>query len=225
MNYLSHAVDHLDRPYFVAGLAVPDWLSVVDRKVRARSHAALGLSEDPDPQVREIAAGIIRHHEDDRWFHQTRVFAEMNLRFAVEIRDRLPGDDGFRPSFLGHILIELLLDADLIAEDRSRADRYYAALDQVSTGLLQEAVNRIAARPTNNLSLFIPRFIAERFLYDYLDDQRLLFRLNQVMQRVGLPLLPASLLPWLAVARQRVSQAREQLLSSPGRQSPNLPPP
>lgn len=214
MNYLTHAAEHLDRPYFVAGLAIPDWLSVVDRKVRARSVAAKPLTNDPDPRVRELAAGIIRHHDDDRWFHQTRTFVELNLQFAVEIRDRLPGDTGFRPSFLGHILIELLLDADLIVEDRSRADRYYATLQQVSGTLVQDVVNRIATVPTEHLSVFLPRFIAERFLYDYVDDRRLLTRLNQVMRRVGLPVLPDSLIPWLETARHRVSAARERLLSA-----------
>ncbi len=214
MNYLTHAAEHLDRPYFVAGLAIPDWLSVVNRKTRTRSVAARPFTTDPDRRVRELAAGIIRHHDDDRWFHQTRTFVELNLQFAVEIRDRLPGDDGFRPSFLGHILIELLLDADLILEDRSRADRYYATLQQVSGTFVQEVVNRIAAVPTEHLSAFIPRFIAEGFLYDYADDRRLLTRLNQVMRRVGLPVLPDSLIPWLETARHRVSAARQRLLSS-----------
>lgn len=213
MNYLTHAAEHLDRPYFVAGLAIPDWLSVVDRKVRARSVAAKPLTNDADPRVRKLAAGIIRHHDDDRWFHQTRTFVELNLQFAVEIRDRLPGDTGFRPSFLGHILIELLLDADLIVEDRSRADRYYTTLQRVSGTLVQDVVNRIAAVPTEHLSAFLPRFIAERFLYDYVDNRRLLTRLNQVMRRVGLPVLPDSLIPWLETARHRVSAARETLLS------------
>ncbi|QEG38298.1 hypothetical protein [Roseimaritima ulvae] len=213
MNYLTHATEHLDRPYFVAGLAIPDWLSVVNRKVRTRSAAAEPFTRDADPRVRELACGIIRHHEDDRWFHQTRTFVELNLQFAVEIRDQLAGDAGFRPSFLGHILIELLLDADLIAEDRSRADRYYAALQQVSGGLVQDVVNRIATVPTEHLSAFLPRFIAERFLYDYVDNQRLLLRLNQVMRRVGLPILPDSLIPWLETARHRVSAARKPLLS------------
>jgi len=215
MNYFAHAAEHLSRPYFVAGLAIPDWLSVVDRRVRARGPSAEPFLLDADPRVREIAAGIIRHHQDDRWFHQTRVFAELNLQFALEIRDALPGDDGFRPSFLGHILIELLLDADLIAADPGQADHYYAALQRVSASLVQQTVNQIASRPTDQLQRLIPRFIAERFLYDYLDDSRLLVRLNQVMRRVGLPQLPSTLVPWLATARRRVSEARADLLSSP----------
>ena len=32
MNYFAHALPFLDQPYFMAGTAVPDWLTVVDRQ-------------------------------------------------------------------------------------------------------------------------------------------------------------------------------------------------
>lgn len=215
MNFLAHALPHLDRPYVAAGTAVPDWLSVADRRVRARSAGARLLLEDEDQAVREIAEGVIYHHEDDRWFHGTRAFAELSLTFALELRELLPGDDGFRPSFLGHILVELLIDADLIAEDRRRVDAYYAALSQLSAELIESTVNRIAVRPTDRLAVLLPRFIAERFLYDYAENGTLLFRMNQVMRRVGLPSLPETLLPWLDSARQRVANRRGELLERP----------
>lgn len=215
MNFLAHALPHLDRPYVVAGTAVPDWLSVADRRVRARSARARLLLEDADPAVRQIAEGVIRHHEDDRWFHGTRAFAELNLSFALELRELLPGDDGFRPSFLGHILVELLIDADLIAEDRRRADAYYRALSQLSPQLIESTVNRIAVQSTDRLAALLPRFIDERFLYDYGENDTLLFRMNQVMRRVGLPSLPDALLPWLDSARRRVADRRGELLERP----------
>ena len=37
MNYFAHGHRFVDDPYFLAGTAVPDWLSVVDRKVRVRA--------------------------------------------------------------------------------------------------------------------------------------------------------------------------------------------
>ena len=41
--------------------------------------------------------------------------------------------------------------------------------------------------PVPTLERMIPLFCAERFLYDYLDDAKLLSRLNRVMRRVKLP--------------------------------------
>lgn len=220
MNYLAHALVELDSPYFVAGTSIPDWLSVADRRVRARGEAAQRLTDDADPRVRAIAAGIVRHHEDDRWFHGTREFAELSMRFAIELRDLLDDRAGFRPSFLGHIAVELLIDAELIREDRGRADRYYAALGDVSPDLVEQTVNRIARRPTRRLSALVPHFIAERFLYDYVDDGRLLHRLNQVMRRVGLPALPRRLTGWLESARLRVRESRVALLTPPTEDTP-----
>lgn len=214
MNFLAHALPHLDRPYFVAGTAVPDWLSVIDRKVRVRSVVAKTLIDDSDTRISEIAQGIIQHHDDDRWFHGGRAFTELNLEFAVELRDLLVDDEGFRPSFLGHILVELLIDADLIREDPSTVDRYYAVLESLAPELVQDCVNRISKVETDRLVMLVPRFISERFLYDYADDDKLLFRLNQVMRRVRLPVLPATLIPWLQSARRRVSLRRDELLNS-----------
>ncbi len=43
MNYLSHGFRFVDDPYFVAGTALPDWMSVLDRRNRARSTVAAVL--------------------------------------------------------------------------------------------------------------------------------------------------------------------------------------
>jgi len=218
MNYLAHGYRFLDSPYFLAGTATPDWLSVVDRKVRVRSRAASALLENldnSDEPMRQIAGGIVQHLADDQWFHQTRVFAETSLRFAVELRDRLPGDEGFRPSFLGHILVEVLIDATLIERDRLLADRYYDAMDHVSGIKVQQAVNAIAKVPTDRLDGWISRFRQVKFLYDYLDDAKLLFRMEQVMARVGLPPLGHHLVAWLPSARQIVADRCDELLTKP----------
>ena len=48
MNYFAHGREFVDEPYFLAGTAVPDWLSVVDRPTRIRSRQAL---EHVDPTI------------------------------------------------------------------------------------------------------------------------------------------------------------------------------
>lgn len=212
MNYFAHGRHFLNDPYFVAGTAVPDWLSVVNRRVRARSNRATSLIEDEDARIAAVARGIVQHHHDDRWFHGTRAFAELSLEFTVKIRDRLPPDDGFRPSFLGHILVELLLDAALFENDMERLDQYYAALEGIDADLVQSAVNRIATQQTGLLVFFIPRFTVERFLYDYLDDEKLLRRLNAVMRRVKLTPLPEALCELFPAARQSVRRRKDELL-------------
>ena len=66
----------------------------------------------------------------------------------------------------------------------------------------------------------INRFVEARFLYDYLDHDRLLFRLNQVMKRVGLTLLPDEVRDWLPAAEKLVESRRQRLLTPPDGSDP-----
>src|SRR5262245_42485954 len=148
MNYLAHGWRFVHEPYYLAGTAAPDWLSVIDRKIRLRSRTAAEFVSDPDPVLSAVARGIVQHHADDAWFHATPAFNELSLNFAVEIRAALPGDEGFRPSFLGHILVELLLDATLSEENPRRLDDYYSALSSLDPAATEQAICRLATRPT-----------------------------------------------------------------------------
>jgi hypothetical protein len=213
MNYLAHGWRFTDDPYFLAGTAAPDWLSVINRKVRLRSRTAAQFITDADATLAAFARGVVQHHTDDAWFHATPAFNSLSLAFSVEIRDVLPGDEGFRPSFLGHILVELLLDRVLTEEEPERLDAYYAALAAVDAEVLQSAVNRLATQPTDKITALIPRFLTERFLYDYLDDAKLLTRLNHVMRRVTLPQLPEALAALFPSMLRRVREQSDLLLA------------
>jgi len=213
MNYFAHGRDFVDNPYFLAGTCVPDWLGVVDRKVRARAVAAARFVDDVDPRLAAVARGIVQHHHDDRWFHQTQAFVELSLELTLALRDALDDRQGMRPSFLGHILVEILLDAELIAEQPEKLAAYYAALASLDIAAVGQAVNRIATRPTDELGPLVERFAQVRFLYDYADNGKLLMRLNQVMRRVRLAQLPAEMLLLLPAFRQKVRHRREELLT------------
>lgn len=213
MNYFAHGHTFVSHPYLLAGVSVPDWLSVVDRRARARSKVARPFLHARDQRLTALAAGIIRHHEDDDWFHATRAFNELSLSFTVEIRDRLPRDDGLRPSFLGHILVELLLDAELIRRHSGRLEAYYTTMDALDIEFVSWAIQRMTSRPVPPLAKWIQRFSAERFLYDYEEDAKLLVRLNMVMRRVGLPAIPAELESWFPEARRQLRPRIAELMS------------
>lgn len=212
MNYFAHGLHHLDRPLFLAGTAVPDWMSVADRSVRVRPKLIEPLLSDKSPDSAETAAGILRHFEDDDWFHSTRAFALTTAELTERFAKLLAGDDGMRPGFLGHIVTEMLLDAVLIAEHPEEIDRYYDVLAEVNAADVQAVVNRCARGTTERLVTLIRLFLAERFLYDYLETPRLLHRLNQVLRRVRLQPLPVSALEVLEIGRALVAQRRDGLL-------------
>ncbi|MCA9191750.1 MAG: hypothetical protein KDB03_08310 [Planctomycetales bacterium] len=213
MNYLSHAYRFFDEPYFVAGTALPDWMNVVDRRNRTRSQYAEPLRDSSDALVRDVARGVIQHHDDDRRFHQTSIFVELSTRFAVQARHYLAPGLGHQAGFLGHIVVELLLDWVLMDRDASRLTRYYEVLESLDASQLERAANLICRHPVDKLVVLLPRFINERFLADYSDDERLLWRLGGVMRRVKLPELPEDLIGWLATIRPIVAAHADELLA------------
>jgi len=212
MNYFAHALPFLDDPYFAVGSGVPDWLSVVDRRIRVRSRHAEPFLDCDDANIASLAAGILQHIRDDRQFHQSRAFAELSLRLTVMARDALAGETSFRPSFLGHLMLEVLVDASLIAKHADRLQAYYDLLESVDVQTVVESVDRMTPRSAAKLGPLISEFRRQRILSDYLEDAKLLVRLNQVMRRVRLDPLPEAFRRILPEARRLVSDRMGDLL-------------
>ncbi len=212
MNYLSHGHEYCDRPYLLAGTAVPDWLGVSDRRVRVRPGTIAPWRESADEREALIAQGMLQHLEDDRWFHGTRAFLELCDEFTARIRLECSAEDCVRASFVAHVLIEILLDAAIAAEDRMPLARYYAAIAAIDAGAVEKAVARITSQRVTGLASFVRRFLSARFLEDYRDDALLTGRLNQVLERVGLAPLGPSFLPLVPRFRIRVAARAGALL-------------
>lgn len=224
MNYFAHGIRFLDRPLYLAGTAVPDWLSVADRRVRMRDKHLQPAIDSDDPVLAELAAGIRQHLEDDDWFHQSRAFYEVTSDVSDLFRAHLGPEDGFRPGFLGHIATELLLDRFLAEFAPESLQRYYDALESVRAADIQTAVNCIGPRTTQRLTGFIDAFRQVRFLFDYLQPDRMLTRLNQVMRRVKLNALPDSVAGVLERAFDVVRRRGWELLPPPHFTLDNKPP-
>jgi hypothetical protein len=218
VNYFAHALPHLDRPYFLAGTALPDWLSVIDRKLRLRPRMLEPYCESDDDIIRELALGAMQHLDDDGWFHCTRGFAETTAELGLLFRTRLQGSDGFRCGFLGHIVTELLIDAALIDRAPDQLAVYYEQMAMVYPDQVAKTVEQIAGRPAERLAEFIALYLQERILADYGTDEDLLRRLNQVLRRVKLSPLPHEATLWIAEARLRVTARLPELL--PGERYP-----
>lgn len=214
MNLFAHALPFLEDAWFAAGTCLPDWMSAVNRKIRLRSRKMALRTDDRDPVVAKVARGIVQHHQDDHWFHDTAAFVGLNLDFSLELRQQLPDADSLRSHFVGHILIEILLDDYLAAEFPGQLECFYERLGEIPGSRLQTVVENLAGECPIPLAEFFPRFLKSRFLFDYRDDLNLLRRLNQVMHRVGLAALPPALSDWLPGARQRVRILAPELLAS-----------
>jgi len=213
MNYFAHGRHALSEPYLLVGTAIPDLLRVIDRRLRVRSAQAAPHVHDADPVLAAVAQGVVRHHQDDGWFHASPAFAELSLAAAAAIRRLAPDDQGMRTWFVGHVLVELLLDAELFRRQPQSMTVYYESLHQVDPAAVAAAVSRLAGADASRLTRLIPGFLRERFLPDYADNAKLAYRLGQVLDRVGLPRLPVAFVDLLPELRSLVAARAEDLLA------------
>ena len=105
-----------------------------------------------------------------------------DVELTACVHDALGGETGLRPTFLGHLLVELLLDAALIVDAPDR------------------------------LTAFIELFRRERVLWDYLENDRMMVRLNQVLRRARLDDLPDDFAATLSIARKPAADRKLDLL-------------
>lgn len=215
MNYLAHGHRFVDRPYFLAGTALPDWLSVVNRRIRLRHRRVEPHALGDGSPAADLAAGVLQHLHDDGWFHSTAAFHLVSGQIGKKIRALYPDPDDHRPGFLGHILTEILLDSWLDARHPTAVEGYYAAIAEVDPVSVAQFVQIFTEEPLDRLTAFIPLFQRERILPDYADPQRLRYRLNQVLRRVTLPPLDEFVDPVLVWARELVGEQAEALLAAP----------
>jgi len=214
MNYVAHAMGSIEDPYRLAGTAVPDWIRVSDR--RSRLHTARLLADATDSHEAALASGIRRHFDDDRWFHRTSAFQELSADFTRRIAALEPENRHMRAFFLGHVLVELLLDAALIERDPDVLPRYYDSLAQVDPEVIGRVAGGWTEPSAERVARFAERFRQERFLFDYLDDRKLMHRLAQISRRVRLARLPDGIERLLPNARERVRGSADALMTQGG---------
>ena len=149
---------------------MPDWLNVVDRR-GARAQQACGAARRLTtircwPASRPASCSIMPTTPGS-----TRPGRSPSCRStcARRLRDALPDDEGFRPHFLGHILVEILLDAALIDADPAELEPITRRWSESTADAVETAVEPHRAAPGAAAWLGSFRcFRRERFLWDYL---------------------------------------------------------
>ena len=201
MNYLAHGVRSLGDAWLLAGTALPDWLRVLDRRLRISAERAAECGRDPDPQVAALARGVACHLDDDRAFHSSDAFHAATRDVAAVVR-RLAADvPGLRASFVAHILVEVCLDAEIVRADPAVLDQYYEALGGLDADTVERATARLTPAPPERLARLIRAFVSSRFIGEYLDDAAAVRRLDAVFVRVRQPALGEALTALVPAAR------------------------
>ncbi len=187
---------------------------MVDRRVRVRSRKLKAVTGQFDDSTNEVITGILQHLSDDDVFHRNPTFLMLESEIGRSFRRLMPDPYDHRPPFLGHIVTELMLDAWIAEQNPSILSQYYDAMRSVDEDFIQGTVNQVATQQTSQLAYFIRKFREIEFLYDYLDDERMLVRLNQVLHRVKLPVLEAECTNVLHDARTLLRSHGKSLLAA-----------
>ena len=127
-----------------------------------------------------LLRGIKQHWSDDEWFHRSVAFHEVSSEIGVLFKDAYGSGDGFRSGFIGHICMEMLIDAVLTERNPGALDQYYDTIQQIDFAEVEAAINGFGAKPTEMVKPFLKRYCEDQFLRDYTDDAKLLWRLNRV---------------------------------------------
>lgn len=135
------------------------------------------------PKSGSMLRGWELHLETDRRFHSSRFFRQHSSTLRKEIAAIITRGP-FRPFFLAHIALELLLDNLLLNDTKVNADLLYRRLSECDPG---EIVRFLEITRADNAASFInwyDHFLQTPYLYDYADIEKLSYILDRIGQRV-----------------------------------------
>lgn len=197
----------LDDAWLVAGTSLPDWLRAVDRRARVRPEVIAQLPVDPGSPAEKVKAGVLKHHDDDLRFHTNEAFERLSHDAVHAIRALAPDQPRLRASALGHIVIEMLLDACVEEQAPGATARYYDAIGSLDGDELVRVAAHFSGRAVPSLGALLPRFIRARFLFSYATDEGVVGALEGVAWRTGMPPPPDGTEAVVAALRPQVRAA------------------
>ncbi|MEZ5013115.1 MAG: hypothetical protein R2794_02375 [Chitinophagales bacterium] len=196
MNFLSHFYNEqpLDDPYITAGVILPDILS----NYSARSNSVVKvhparLRDSADAREKAIADGVRRHYTADAWFHESDFFKENTLAMKTAVQQSgLPCFEHKAYAFC-HVLLELLLDRKILIEEPGQCERFYTLLLQVDSEPMTAFIRaETEASSPDLVTGHFQHFARVQFIYDYMEDDRLLAILDRINRRFHNPAILGS---------------------------------
>lgn len=182
VNFLSHFYfsQAKDSPYYTLGSILPDLLRMHNSTWRVTLHIQ---SDTDEPQLNELLKGWQLHLETDRLFHNSDFFQQHSHGLRQHLRTILSREP-FRPFFLAHISLELLLDHLLIRSNRVDTTRFYAHLEQCEPEILDRFFYAAGIHDYAPFYTFYDNFCEIRYVNDYGKLSSLSYAINQIGKRV-----------------------------------------
>jgi len=191
LNYLSHFFTDKEQnsPELVLGFIFPDLIRMTGGRLRMGKLKRL-IAENPELMESDmILKGSMRHFELDGIFHNHPYFHENVDDLTVKLRKTDIIESGKYLNFVGHVLFEILLDAVILKLEENLCDDFYETLSQFDRSKLSKFLTLCQLEEFEAKSNeILNRFISEKFLYRYADNEGIIFALDKVCEKVGIDL-------------------------------------
>jgi hypothetical protein len=196
MNFLSHFYHEIpvSDPYFTVGIILPDILSNYSFRAHetVKLHVAK-IADSDDEEILALSRGARRHYEVDGFFHNSEFF-DRNVEAIKQMILPL-GLQPFQKRLyaFAHVALEIILDRTILDQEPEICDQMYALLAKARPEVVTEfiSINTTASNPAG-VADHLAKFIEHKFLYDYLDDDRLVELLGRINSRLGNPMFTSS---------------------------------
>jgi len=179
LNFLSHY--HFDKknhsdPMFHLGLIFPDFLKffVHQRYKPSQKKNMLPLDQ-----------GAIMHLSRDTHFHNALFFDKMCSKISAMI-NCTPAGNIPKTFFLAHILLEMGIDRVLMEDSLCTLDDFYSELALLNHSELLGHFEQCGMKDGAVFSEKLQNFITHKWLYQYLDNEKLPNSLQRVYIRIGI---------------------------------------
>lgn len=190
MNLVAHFYLDRDRvnSYFIVGAATPDLLSIYNSSLRIKSRHLKKMDDDQSGRITPtFLAGLQRHFFADGVFHTSPLFQQQTKRISNMLVSYFPELDIQRKFFVGHILLELMMDKVLIDQNPGILESYYGHFESLQPFKeLRKASELALGNELPNYEAYMNKFIRRRYLYDYANFNHLAWILRRILRRVSI---------------------------------------
>ncbi len=137
MYFLSHFYTELpnENLLFVAALSIPDFATGFTRVYNSHlKHASLPQNEN----LQQIHRGIVQHYAGDKWFHASPLFTKQVAAAVQFFLNENLNREKLRLSVIAHLAVEMMIDRQIILQQKEVGEKYYECINKVDEKLIHE---------------------------------------------------------------------------------------
>ncbi len=181
MNFISHFYCHqTDSPYHNFGLHFPDFLGIVNREYKLTQFLT-----DYQGNCEEFLIGIKNHIRADEIWHSHIYFKEKTEQIKKVLADFEMLEKPYRPFFMTHVMLEILLDRAIILNEQQVAINMYQSLEKCDLNFLKALF--VDEKSNDKFNRFFHEFLKNRYTLTYADNEMFIYALNRLFSRVNHP--------------------------------------